>query len=905
MPDWTRHLRPRLARLNLGGEREADIVEELSQHLEERYVELRNQGADEADARRIAMDELVDPDTLVEDLQPLRQSHVPDRHVPGTSSGSLLADLWSDLRYAVRTLRKQPGFAAVAILTLALGIGANSAIFALADATVLRPLPLPEAGRLVMLSETAQTTASGRVSPLNLLDWNARSRTFEGMAGFIPNVGSMVMAGADGIAENVPRQWVTAGIFDVLGIQPIVGRTFKQNDDTTAGNNALVVLSESFWRGRFNADPGIVGKTLRLDGEMFSVVGVVPDPAQLIGRTSLWALTTIRDAPPEERGAHYFRVIGRLNADATLTSASADMSLVAEGLSREYPDTNEGRGVSLEPLHDELVGSDLRRTALLFLGVVGLVLLICCANVANLLLARATVRSRELAIRAALGANRWRVVRQMLTESLLLAVLGCSLGLLLGAVILHVAPALIPEGLLPGGVTLVFDLRLVGFCIGAALLVGVLFGLAPAWHATRQSPAQAIGSEGRGTTGRGGKLRGLLVIGEVAIAVVLLFGAGLLLRTLLAMDNVDRGYRADGALTMLVDPLGSQYPTADSLLRFFDDVEREIVSIHDVRDVAWSSALPLGVPGGTVGNAGFDIVGAEPVIDSERPLADYQIVSPSYLPSLDVTMVTGRGFNDTDRADSVPVCIVNETFVRTHLEGIAPIGARVALRTSPAPDAKVTVREIVGVAESVKARATETAAAPKIYVPLTQDPTGDIYLIAHSRSGNAEALTQPVRAAITRVDTAQLVGIRHVMTLDDVAWEATSRHRFRAVLVMTFATLALLLAMVGVFGILAYSVQQRIRDFGVRMALGATANDVLHLVVRGASVLIATGAVIGFVFALFLSRSLATVLYGVAPFDPLTFAGVAIVLAIAAAVSTLVPAWRAARVHPSVALRGS
>jgi putative ABC transport system permease protein len=899
--DWTRYLRPRLASLDLGAEREAEIVEELSQHLEERYEELRRNGAQEADARRIAMDELVDPDTLVEDLQPLRQAHVPDRHVPGASSGSMFADFWSDLRHAARNLRRQPGFAAVAIVTLALGIGANCAIFALADATLLRPLPFPEPERLVMLSETAQTTASGRVSPLNLIDWRERSRSFEGMAGFVPSVGSMVMAGADGTVENVPRQWVTAGIFDVLGIHAIVGRTFKLDDDQS-GVDDKVVLSESLWRARFNADPTIVGEMLRLDGESFRVLGVVPDRAQLIGRTGLWALTTIRDAPPEERGAHYFRVIGRLNADATLASAAADMNVVAEGLSREFPDTNQGRGVSLEPLHDAMIGSDLRRTSVLFLGVVCLVLLVCCANVANLLLTRVIMRSRELAIRAALGANRWRVVRQMLTESLLLSVLGCALGLAIGAVILHVAPALIPEDLLPGGVALVFDLRLVAFCIGAASLIGVLFGLAPAWHATRLSPAQAIGSETRGTTGRSGRLRGLLVIGEVATAVMLLFGAGLLLRTLLAMDHVDRGYRADGTLTLMVDPLGSRYPTPDSLLRFLDEVEREVTAIHDVRDMAWSSSLPLGEPGD---ETFFDVVGTPPARASERPAADYQIVSPSYLPLLSVSMVIGRGFDEGDRADSVPVCIVNETFVRTHLRGLSPIGTRVALRSSAAPDAIVTVREIVGVARSIKTRATETEAAPKIYVPLRQDPVGDIYLVAASRSARSEALVNPIRAAIAQVDKEQLVGIRHVMPLKDLAWEATSRHRFRAMIVVTFATLALLLAMVGVFGILAWSVQQRRRDFGVRMAMGASANDVLRLVVRGASVLIGTGAAIGFVLALVLGRWLATVLYGVAPFDPLTFAAVAIVLALATAVSTLVPAWRAAHVDPVVALRGS
>jgi putative ABC transport system permease protein len=900
MPDWTPHLRPRLARLDLGGEREADIIEELSQHLEQRYEELRNRGIDEIDARRIAMDELVDPDTLVEDLQPLRQAHVPATHAPATSSGSAFADLWHDLRYSARNLRKQPGFAAVAILTLALGIGANSAIFALADATLLQPLPLPEPQRLAMLWESTPTTPHGSVSPLNLLDWGQRNRSFDALAGYLRGVGGMVMAGADGTAETVPRQWVTAGIFDVLGIHAIVGRTLKPGDDQPGAH--AVVLAESFWKKRFNADPGIVGHDLRLDGDLYTVVGVVPDQAQLIGRAGLWALTTIRDLPPGERASHYLRVIGRLKPGATPASAAADMKLVAEDLSREYPDTNRGRGVSLEPLHDAVVGSDLRLTALLFLGVVGFVLLICCANVANLLLARAAVRSRELAIRAALGANRSRVVRQMLTESLLLAVLGGALGLVVGAIILHLAPALIPDGLLPGAVTPAFDLRVAGFCMAAALLVGVLFGLAPAWHATRQSPAQAIGSETRGTTAAGGTLRGLLVIGEIATAVVLLFGAGLLLRTLLAMENVDRGYRADGVLTMLVDPLGSRYPTPDSLLRFLDAIRQEVATIPGVERIAWSSSLPLGDSGG---QSSFEVVGAPPVPASQRPAADYQIVSPSYLPTLDVAMVAGRGFAVGDRADSVPVCIVDEAFARTYLHGIAPLGARITLRTSSAPDATAVVRTIVGVTRQVKARAAETAAVPKIYVPIAQDPTDDIYLVVRARGGNAADLVKPVRAAIARVDTDQLVSVREIMTLDDVAREATSRHRFRAVLVATFAALALVLAMVGVFGVLACSVQQRSRDFGVRMAMGATAGDILRLVARGAAGLIATGTVIGFVLALSMAQGLSAVLYGVAPFDPVTFVAVAALLVIAAALSALGPAWRATRVHPIVALRAS
>jgi putative ABC transport system permease protein len=899
MPDWTPYLRPRLARLELGGEREAEIIEELSQHLDERCDELLRLGHDADQAAAMAMDELVDPDTLVQDLQPLRQARRADSQRPATSAGTLWADLWADLRYALRSLRQQPSFAAIAILTLALGIGTNSAIFALADATLLRSLPLPQPERLVMLFETSPTAPRTGVSPPNLLDWSTRSRSFDGLAAYGPSVGGMVMAGSDGAAQTVPRQWVTAGIFDVLGIDAVVGRTFTTEDDRLQRN--AIVLSESFWTSRFNADPGIVGTDLRLDGEMYTVLGVVPDRAQLIGRASLWGLVPIQTASPRARNARFLRVVGRLAPDATLASASADLVAVAAGLAREYPDSNSGRGVALEPLQNAIIGGDLRQTALLFLGVVGFVLLICCANVANLLLARATERTRDLAIRSALGANRWRVARQIMTESLVLAMLGCALGLLLGAAILQVAPAVIPDGLLPPTVELVFDVRLVAFGIAAALLVGILFGLAPAWQATRIAPAQAIGAGTRGSTSRGGHLRNLLVVAEVATAVVLLFGAGLLLRTLLAMESADRGYRADSQLTMLVDPLSDSYPTPELLLQFFEDIEREVVAIPGVDAIAWSSALPLGADDE---QASFEIQGAAPIPPSERPASDYQVVSASYFESLDIAILSGRGFDRGDRTDSVPVAIVNEAFVRTHLQGIDPLGARLAMREASDVDAPVLVREIVGVADEVIARATETAAAPQLYVPLTQDARDDIYLIVRSASSAAESLASPVRAALARVDTEQLVSVREVLTLENVAREATSRHRFRAILVATFAVLALLLAMVGVFGILAYSVQQGTRDFGVRMAMGATAGDVMRLVMRRASALVATGVIVGLMLAIVLSRWLVTVLYGVEPLDPLTFVGVAVVLAITAVGSTLGPAWRAARLRPIEALRG-
>jgi putative ABC transport system permease protein len=720
------------------------------------------------------------------------------------------------------------------------------------------------------------------------------------MAGFIPGVGGMVMNGADGTAETVPRQWVTAGIFEVLGVRAIAGRTFRPSDDRQRAN--VIVLSEPFWRTRFNADPTMIGREIRLDGSLYTVVGIVPNESQLLGRSSIWALISIQGGPAAARSAYVLQVIGRLRPGVTLETADADMAAVAEGLAREFPKTNTGRGVMLEPMHNAVIGSELRLTSMLFLGVVAFVLLICCVNVANLLLARATVRSRELAIRSALGAGRTRVMRQLLTESLLLSTIGGVLGAGVGAVILGTAPWVIPQGLMPGAVTLTFDMRVIAFCAAAALLVGLLFGLAPAWQATEFSSAQLIASDSRTATGRGGRIRSVLVAGEVATAVLLLFGAGLLLRTLMAVEHVDRGYRADRVLTMMVDPLGSRYPTAASLLQFFEAVEQEVTVLPGVRSVAWTSALPLGPS--DAGRFFFEIAGDPPVHESQRPTADYQIVSPAYFRTLDLPIVTGRSFSDRDTGDSVPVCIVNEAFVRGYLQSRSPIGVRVAVRPTGSAQAAPVLREIVGVARQVKGRPDETEDLIQVYVPMAQNLVDDIYLAVRAMSGRAEGLAPSVRAAIARVDKEQLVSVRGVMTLEDVAREATARHRFRAVLVVTFAGLALVLAMIGVFGILAYSVQQRVRDVGVRRALGATTSDVLRLVVGSAARTIATGAVIGLALSTVLGRLLATMLFGVQPLDPMTFASVTIVLAVTAAVSIAGPAWRATRIDPAVALRG-
>jgi len=807
---------------------------------------------------------------------------------------------FEDLKFALRQLKNSPAFTAVAVLTLALGIGANSAIFALVDATLLRPLPFGQPDRLVAIWEKSGATPRSYVSPLNMLDWNTRSRSFEKIAGFTPAVGGMVMAGADGNAETVSRQWVTAGIFDVLGVKPVAGRTFTPEDD--ANRASVVVMSEAFWRTRYNADPAVVGRQIRLDGQSWTVVGIVPADFRLLGQTSLWAMRPLVNLPPRLRAAYVFQVVGRVKPGVSLKAAAADLAAVADGLAREFPQTNHDRSVALEPLHDSMIGSDLRLTSLLFLGVVGFVLLICCANVANLLLARATVRTRELAVRSALGASRGRIVRQLLTESMVLAVMGGALGAAIGAAILSAAPTLVPPGLLPATVTPAFDLRVVAFCLGAALLVGALFGAMPAWKATDFSSAQIIAANSRSVTGSGGTLRSLLVIGEVATAVLLLFGAGLLLRTLIAVDAFDRGYRAGSVLSMLVDPLGSKYPTAASLQQFYDQVETEITALPGVAGVAWASELPLDFFDS--GGFSFEIVGDAPLDDSQRPGTAYQAVSSTYFSTLDLPIVAGRPFDRRDTRDGAKVAIVNEAFARS-FNGRSPVGQRVALRPSESPQARPELREIVGVARQVKGRPDESKDFVQIYVPMTQALSDDVFLVVRPKSGPAEALAASVRAAISRVDREQLVSVRNVLTLDDIARATTGRHRFRAVLVIAFAALALVLAMVGVFGILAYSVQQQVRDFGVRRALGATTNDVLRLVIQNAARVVAVGTVIGLLVSAAAARAIQSMLFGVQPLDPATFVVVTMVLVITAALSIAGPAWRATRIDPAVALRDS
>jgi len=550
-----------------------------------------------------------------------------------------------------------------------------------------------------------------------------------------------------------------------------------------------------------------------------------------------------------------------------------------------------------------LIPSEMRLTSLLFVGVVGFVLMMCCANVANLMLARANGRTREIAVRSALGAGRRRIVTQILTESLVLAAVGGSLGLGVGALILKTAPSLIPQGVLPAAVTLSFDARLVVFCAATTFAIGLIFGLAPAWQASGTSLVQATTSESRGSTKGGGRLRRVLVAAEIAAAVLLLCGAGLLLRTLMSLDSVDGGYGENNVLTFRVQleygSSTSRFANEDALRRFFDAAEREVQSVPGVRSVGWTSGLPL--DGVSLGGSAFDIVGNEAAAPSNRPFAQYQLVSPTYFQTLDIPVTAGRGFTALDSATSVPVCLVSEALVRRYFSNTNPIGMRIAIRPIQIGPAKPIVREIVGVVRQVKAQPAEGDDAPQVYVPLAQNAWSFAAFVVRPTGGRAEALGTAVRAAFARVDRG--VPLTQVRTLDEVARDATARPRFRAVMVVTFAALALLLAMVGVFGVLAYTVEQRSREFGVRIALGASPTNVLSLVATGAVGVIAAGVVIGLALAAALGQTVASFLFGVSPLDPLTFGSATLVAIFTAIVAIAVPAWRATRVDPVDAFR--
>jgi putative ABC transport system permease protein len=812
-----------------------------------------------------------------------------------------LEEILNDVRFAVRQLISAPGFTSVAVLTLALGIGVNSAIFALADAALMRPLPFGQADRLVMLWERTPASPKTGVSPLNMRDWNLQSQSFDGIAYVQRGMGGgPLLTAPDGSIETAERQSTSVNFFDVLKVVPVVGRTFEPEDDGPSPR--VVLLGEAVWRRRFGADPAIVGGSVRLNGQPYTVVGVIADNVQFSRPAEIWTLSPQFADTPELRAIRAFDVVARLKPGVTMDAAQIELRTIAERLAREYPDANQGTSVIVEPVRAGIVGTDLQTTSVFLLGVVGFVLLLCCANVANLLLARATARVREIAVRSALGARRGRIIRQLLTESVVLAVFGGTLGIGVGAAILKAAPALIPAGLLPAAVTPAFDVRVVLFGLAAALVVGVAFGVVPAWHATGTSLIGVLSSESRSSTASGRRTRGLLVAGEVAAAVVLLCGAGLFTQTLLRLVSGDTGYRVASESVLTLDfsvrtDKNSRYPSPEALTQFYDAVGRDVSALPEVRSVGWASSLPYGTR--ELGVWSFEIVGDPPVEARDRPTAEYTTADPGYFRTLDLPIVSGRGFNERDTLHSVPVCLVNEAFVRRHFKNRSAIGVRLSLIAGR--DRPPQIREIVGMVRQTSGQPDAPEELVQVYVPLAQYPTGDVYMVVQPSVGAAKTLTPLVRRVVARIDPD--VPVRRDRTLETLSIESTAGYRFRAKMVATFATLALVLAMVGVFGVLAYTVQQRQREIGVRMALGATSTRVMWLVIGDAGWMIVTGIVAGMLLAGASGRLIARFLFGVDPIDPLTFVGVPILMLLTAIVAVAVPAWRAGRINPVAAFR--
>jgi putative ABC transport system permease protein len=800
-----------------------------------------------------------------------------------------------DLRYAARVLWHSPGFAAASVLVLALGIGATSAIFSVVDAAVLRPLPFHRPGELVVLWERAPgnpVKRTWRATPLNFLDWHDQNTVFSGLAAV--SGGNKTLAGRDG-AEQIAGQSVSREFFSVLGVPPIAGRAFQEEDERTKAN--VVMLSERIWRTRFGGDPKLVGRTIPLDGEAYTVIGIVPAHAQVFYEADLWTLYVVKRSP-EQRRMHYLQVIGRLKPGVTIEQARAGMAAVADSIARLFPGTNKDWGITIETLHESVVGKELRSTTLVLGGVVAFVLLMACANVANLMLARGASRAREMAVRVALGAGRWTLARQLLSESLVLAAMGGAAGLSLAWALIRAAERVVPAGTMPAGVAISLDARVAAFTALITLATGILFGLAPVWQVSRSGVAEGLRAGGRGASGGNARLLGGLAMVEIAMAVLVVTGAGLFLRTLYRLTEVDPGYRAEQVLTAHVTLPLSVYKTPERALEFYEAAQREMESLRGVRSASFGGALPL--TGFDIGQ-GFNVVGAPPVPRDRLEAVHYQIVGARYFETLGIPLQAGRTFDSRDRKGGQDVAIVNQEFARRYLQGRRPVGTHIEVHAMDPGGPKLVDREIVGVVGQVRVDSLgESVNAIEVYVPISQNPWFSAS-IAIRGTGGAEAMAPSLRAAIARADRG--LAVTQVRTMDEIVSENVAGPRFRARLLGGFAAVALLLAAVGIFGVLAFSVSQRRREFGIRMAVGAQSSDVLGMVLGRGLKIAAGGIAAGLAGAALLARAASTLLFRVQALDGESYGFAAVLLAAVALAAGVVPAMRAAQVDPAVTLR--
>ena len=803
--------------------------------------------------------------------------------------------LLRDVQYGIRNLLKRPGFTAVAVITLTLGIGANTAIFSVVNAVLLRPLPFGDPGRLTQLWEAKVDRGRNEIpaSYPNFADWRNRNRFFEQVAAY--SAWNFNLTGV-GEPERISSAIVSPEFFSVLGIKPLRGRVFVPGEDER-GKDLVVVIGESLWQRKFNSDPNIVGRAINLDDHSFTVAGVIARDVHaplLPDEIELWAPVS-HGFGATNRSGHYLSVIGRLKPGATLDQAQADMNHIAGQLESEYPESNKNLSVRLVSLNEQVVGN-FRISLLMMLGAVVLVLLIASANVANMLLARATERQKEIAIRSALGAGRWRIVRQLVTESMLLSIVSGTLGFLVAIWGIHLLVALSPSDL-PRVKEVTVDLRVLGFTLAVSLLTGILFGLLPALQASRPHLIERIKAGGRsGMSGVGHhRVSSGLVAAEVALSLILLVGAGLLIRSFLRLQAVNPGFNSQNVLTMQLDLNGPNYKTGAQVIAFHDQLLERIKRLPGVQYASTRSFVPI-ASDASFAYLLFQIEGQQRDI-SDGAVAYYNAVSADYFQTMMIPLRKGRSFSDRDVRGSQNVAVVSETLARRYFGDEDAIGKRITLEDHPKDADWITV---VGVVGDTKPRELHSEPVAELYMPYIQQPEPGMALMIRSSSADA-GVANAVRNEVLALDKNQPV--YSIRRLDSVLSESVATPRFRTLLLGGFAGMALLLAAVGIYGVIAYAVSQRTQEIGIRMALGAQAADVLKLVVKGGMTPALIGVVIGLAGSLALTRLMTTLLFSVKPTDAATFATVSVGLIAVALVACFIPAWRATKVDPLVALR--
>jgi putative ABC transport system permease protein len=805
--------------------------------------------------------------------------------------------VFQNIRFAVRSLRKSPALTVSVVLTLALCIGATTAIFSVVYTVLFRPLPFadPEG---VLLVRTAWKDLTSSFSGGNWADVKRQTKTFKY---FVPAHGeSFNLAGTDA-PENVDGARVGGDYFTMLGVRPAIGRGFLPEEDTPGRGN-VVLLSDGLWRRRFGADSGVVGREIRLDGRPHTVVGVMPAAMDYtVFDEELWVPTAFTPARLAEHDEHFLVVLGRLMPGVTRAQAEAEMRGLGKWLETTYPDDNLGRRIEMAPFMEELVG-DYRPRLYVLLGAVAFVLLIACANIANLLLARGAARSREIAIRAAIGAGRGHPLRQALTESLVLAVAGGLLGLLLGHWGVAMLAAFGPEDV-PRLAQARVDGPVLGFAIGLTAVSGLIFGLAPSLRTSAWSPQEALKEGGRSGSRAGSRdrLRSMLVVAEIALALVLLTGAGLLIRSAIALNGVDPGFDPRGVIAGRVSLPAADYATPEQVTRAFERIEERLAALPGVASGALVSAAPL-----EDGNSNGLVPEGRPVDIASSINSLMRLVTPAYFATMGIELVRGRAFTTGDKRGGPLVMVVNESLAREAFPGQDPIGKRIAC-CEAGPDGSPGWKEVVGVVSDVRAEGLDEEPVPEFYLPMVQAPgaawewTDRTMTVAVRAREDAIPLMVPLRRAVAEVDAG--LPLYNLGTMQGRMTDSLAQSRFSTMLLTVFGAIALILAAIGVYGVISYGVTQRTQEIGIRMALGARHADVLAMVVRHGAVLAGIGLAVGLAGALALSSMLASLLFQVSPTDPPTFAAGTLVLSAVAVLAAAVPARRAARTDPMVALR--